>query len=369
MPHAEEFAENAMPHPENPNIDKGKRYAVGTPEAAWYRERYDRLLQIISQRKEDHPMPSNSPTAGYVGGDARYYLSEDESNAFNEASAQVAYAEKGEATERVTAKRAARITEGDTTMPEPRRSGPLKDKLATAASLGEEVGQMRRMGQFEEAEKKTADFWASCESLTDKQREKVQQAFNKGFGATDYPVSSVVASLQSAHRVARKGKKSQPEMTPPMSDMPDGSDKEIIFKKKRYGLIDIDAPYGTDDVGRKIGESYGQISKISEDQFQLYLNRGRTKSRHDSVQEAQDEARRLINAGAAMLQSGPIADSKAAALKAAEMQNTMIPAPMQITPKAEMAEMPAKPRRTRKSRGGDVEQGNGPNITVRMNSG
>ena len=129
MPHAEECNENPMPHPENASIDMGKRYESGTPEAEWYRERYDRFVQIIAQRREDSPSPSNSPL-NYIGGDARYYLSEDEASMFDEAGDQVAYAERGDAVERVAARRAAfmaaRGAEG--TMPSAPR-GARKGKM------------------------------------------------------------------------------------------------------------------------------------------------------------------------------------------------------------------------------------------------
>ena len=94
-----------MPHPDNPLLDRGYRYPPDTWQADWFQERFDRLTALIEERRAARPRPSTDGIAGYIGGDARYYLTEDESNDLAEAAGQVEYAERCRARERVAEKR------------------------------------------------------------------------------------------------------------------------------------------------------------------------------------------------------------------------------------------------------------------------
>ena len=88
--------------------DPYKRYPPGSPEALWYRRRFEEFGRVIAKRKADNPKPDSSMYVGYIGGDARYYLSGEESSDYAEAADQVQFQERELARERVVVKRAHR---------------------------------------------------------------------------------------------------------------------------------------------------------------------------------------------------------------------------------------------------------------------
>ena len=90
-------------------IDRYINHAPGTPEADWFRQEYDRFIALIEDRRQEHPRPVNSPFAGNIGGDAWYYLTQEEGNQYAVACGQVAYQERVLARERRDAKRAERL--------------------------------------------------------------------------------------------------------------------------------------------------------------------------------------------------------------------------------------------------------------------
>ena len=97
-----------MPHRDNPLIDTGKLYGPGTWQAAWYRERHNRLLAKIDTEKRERPM-SEQNSLPYIGGPAARYLPIEEEGALWEAAVQIGYVERCLAQERVAKRRADRL--------------------------------------------------------------------------------------------------------------------------------------------------------------------------------------------------------------------------------------------------------------------